>query len=208
MKLKLFSDFRDYYDHMFDISGEPFLRFSIDMLTKREQLILLTAVGYKVPQHGILEDLFNAGVGEKFVVYYKPILHAGKGKTILHTQEENPASFYQMYAAEFIIPDYNGKCKSTRILNIGNRQFQIDYESADDYWRSNVGSVTTQFVKELDASELYKSPLVGRALWAIDFVNFYTNPVAVDLNTSPAIPKELKLPASQVVDLIKDSYGF
>lgn len=87
MKLKLFSDFRDYYDHMFDISGEPFLRFSIDMLTKREQLILLTAAGYKVPQHGILEDLFNAGVGEKFVVYYKPTLHAGKGKTIIYSGE-------------------------------------------------------------------------------------------------------------------------
>lgn len=199
--MKLYTDFRDWYDHMFDTGGQPFIRFSVDVLSKREQFILLEAAGYQVPQHGILENLVKTGVGKVFVVYYNPNLHAGKGKVLITTQDDTPTSFYQKYASEWIRSDFHFGLGSfsTRILNIGNRQWQIDYASTDK-WRSNVGNVSVTVVKEVE--NLYKAPISNRPLWAIDFINFYTLPIAVDLNTSPAVPKDL-LPASQIADLVK-----
>lgn len=209
MKLKLYSDYRDYFDHMFDLSGTPFIRFSQDFLSKKNQLALLSAAGFLVPRSNYLYKLIYSydWIG-KYVVYTDPSMHRGEGKILLNREDiimgklDDP-SLFECYASQFI--DTNStQPKSHRILNIGRRQFKIEYTS-DDLWRSNCGNVKIEFCGELEESCKIPSPLDTRALWAIDFVGTFT----VDLNTSPGLIGsgiEDILTATEVVDLLKEFY--
>lgn len=212
MKLKLYSDFHDYVDFMFDREGKPFTRFSEDFLSKKNQFNLLEAARFQTPMNNYLYKLVNYNFqAEKYVVYTNPASHRGEGKIVL-TREEimlkfasgNYEPLLNCYASIFI--ETNDEFPRThRILNIGSRQFRINY-SSDDSWRSNCGNVKVEFNGEVTGNLKIPSPLEGRGLWAIDFV---ANIFAVDLNSAPSLKGtgiEDILSATEVVDLLKEFY--
>lgn len=211
MKLKLYSDYRDYADEMFDREGLPFLRFSEDVLSKRNQFSLLEAARFESPANNYLYKLLHYSYQpEKYVVYTNPTSHRGEGKILLTRKEAmllcasgKHEPLLECYASQFIETEFP---QSHRILNIGNRQFRINY-SSDDAWRSNCGNVKVEFDEEIFGSMKIPSPLDGRALWAVDFVAGY---YAVDLNSSPGLKGsgiEDVLKPSEVVDLLKEFYA-
>ncbi len=212
MKLKLYSDFHDFYDFMFGREGKPFVRFSEDDLTKRNQFSLLEAARFQTPVNNYLYKLVNYTYEpEKYVVYTNPISHRGEGKVVLARKEVllktisgNYEPLLNCYASVFIKTDDEFP-RTHRILNIGNRQFRINYTS-DDSWRSNCGNVKVEFDGEITGNLKIPSPLEGRGLWAIDFVNIF----AVDLNTSPGLKGtgiEDILSATEVLDLLREFYN-
>lgn len=212
MRLKLYSDFHDFADHMFDREGKPFIRFSEDFLSKKNQFNLLEAVRFQTPVNNYLYKLVNYNFqAEKYVVYTNPASHRGEGKIVLTREEimlksvsENYESILNCYASQFIKTGDEFP-RTHRILNIGNRQFRINYTS-DDSWRSNFGNVKVEFGGEVTGNLKIPSPLEGRALCAVDFV---ANIFAIDLNTSPGLRGtgiEDVLSATEVVDLLKEFY--
>ncbi|HNC59117.1 MAG TPA: hypothetical protein PLP33_27065 [Leptospiraceae bacterium] len=208
LNIKLHTDFRDCYDYMFDREGIPFIRFSQDILSKREQFKLLEASGFLVPPNNYMYKLVYSLYSPKnYVVYVNPNLHRGEGKLLISRGEAlsraEDLSLLNCYASHHIDAQSS---KSHRILNIGNRQFRINY-SSDDTWRSNCGNVKVEFDGEVTEDLKIPSPLTGRALWAIDFV---ANMYAVDLNTSPSIKGsgvEDILSNTEIYELIRDFYS-
>jgi hypothetical protein len=207
MRLRLVSNWRDYYDHMFEVHGDDLVNFHRPMRTdmdKRAQLDLLIRVGQNVPHFGtlgaLLEELQDDQ--DRFVVYDDPLAHAGEGKRLLRRVEalqESPDLFATAY-----IPHESGRAISWRWLQVGDCPFLLEYVS-DDAWRSNCGTVE---IRVLQASPVRSVvPLIPYPLWAIDYIplNQGRTRIAVDFNTSPGLRGtgvEEFLTATEVVEAL------
>lgn len=86
MKLGLISNFREYYDHCFDLSptDQVIRRITTEGPSKREQFQLLEAAGFTTPLNGIVRDIHEKTTNEYLVVYLDEQLHCGAGKVLLH----------------------------------------------------------------------------------------------------------------------------
>lgn len=183
---------------MFDRSGEPFIRYSVDMLSRRDCFKLLDVCGIKAVTHGLVKDLLPYYARRTFLIYLNEKLHATEGKLLVNADKD---SYYSNYAS--IVEGI--PALSYRVLNIGNRQWKLEYKS-DDVFFSNKGNVEISLIAELKEKEQYPRPLHGRNFWAIDFVKSNSELKACDFNTAPAIqgtPIEKLLSATEIVDLIK-----
>lgn len=194
-KIKLKSDFRDYYDHWFDNDGRIFERYSTGGFNRREMLVYLKSLGIQTPLFGTVTELYSAIVSpdrgnkrvlheiaaaNEAVVYLDPMAHRGEGKvklSLAEAIEQYPGHF----ATEFI-PRLHGKTRSFRHLQVGHFGFYLIYTS-DDKWRSNCGSqIDIEVLMELVGYH----PKIQAPLFAIDFVagdKMY----AVDFNISPQV---------------------
>ncbi len=110
-KLKLVSDFRDYYDSWFDLEGEIFHRLTTGGMNRLEQLQFMEKNGLKVPKHGKVSSLDC----EKVVVYIDQTAHCGEGKLLLETKQA-----LELYP-DSLATEYINKCPglSWRYLQIG-----------------------------------------------------------------------------------------
>lgn len=201
MKIKLVSDFTDYYDHWFDQEIEPkvmsgedfdiFRRVSTTGLPRRECLQLLLSHGYDVPAFGEVTSLLSKTrkpshlhtiqkVSDEcthLVVYTDEKAHCGDGK-VLVTREEALAKYPEHWAMEYI-PEPKGV--SWRYLQFGYERFWLEYRSNED-WRSNRGD--TIWCEVFCREEPLLHPTITMPLFAIDFVpgkKFW----AVDFNIAP-----------------------
>lgn len=189
-KLILKSDFRDYYDHWFDIMTSPndtyatFHRYSRNSMTRRKMFELLESLGNKVPKHDYLHKMKDV---EKVVVYTDQFAHRGEGKELLklkYAKQKHLRMYgapemdvnwikHSIYASEYI-----GTSNMTmRKLHIGKMCFFLLYES-DDSWRSNYGNVKVSVLRFFDNYKNTHAPL-----WAIDFVH----DIAIDYNSAPGL---------------------
>ena len=108
-----------------------------------------------------------------------------------------------MTCVEYLVDD-NGFGKSYRDLWIGNKYFRLMYQSNE--WRSNVGDVS---IAVMDSCNPWGNdrPFLFEKIYpllAMDYVMYHGKPYYIDLNTSPGIPKEIGITATDVVDNIKD----
>lgn len=200
MKLKLKSDFRDFYDLWFDREGEPFERMMRNDLTRIQQLcILQNLFGLDVPPNGTAQSTILPGDDSLWVAHTDPLAHCGDGKTLTTGTELLRAWSGDVTVVKFV--DGPRKGKSLRHLQIGERAWLLAYESRDD-WRSNRG--------DAEARVVGPSHPLGAAAWplfAIDFVSDADDKLwAIDLNTSPGMRgtgMEDVLKPREVVDGIK-----
>lgn len=209
IKLKLFSDFKDYYDFAFDSQGEPFNRYSRNDMPRDVMLRYLESIGCKTPLHGTVVDVvsrvcnnklcieefccLNAGVSNcscddicnnGFVVVYDDMFaHCGDGKRLLSFNEALEMC-PNSYCTLFIPGNENRAGSSLRFLQVGNRKFWLKYWSFED-WRSNVGDGDCVVLSEC-INESY--PVYGYPVFAIDFI-FAGNSImyAIDFNTAPGL---------------------
>lgn len=219
MKARLLSDFRDYYDHMFDLSGVPFARLSTGGLSRPEMLAFLESLGLPVPAYGRVNEFIGAvaPVGarlDRIVVYTHERMHRGEGKiltTLGEAYEQHPFAFmsrhvdgsYRMRCP--LNPQHASHCStSLRYLQVGDRKFWLEYWSDTD-WRSNCGEGGVEVLCE-EARGRGPVPL---PLYAIDFVLSryrWQEPLAVDFNSAPGLAGtglEEIMTATEVVDAIK-----
>ena len=207
MKLRLQSDFVDYYDHHFDLEGVPFKRFAKTSRTRENDLLLLRDAGFCVPwfgkvkQYSLLCNAPNVWV----VVYDDLCAHCGEGKRLVRSTElakEEPDKFCSFYVpAE--------QTYHVRLLAVGDWKAVLRYAS-DHVWMSNRGEVQVELLQygefcdpRLERIQHWLSePLVavdGRYSDAGELMAF-------DLNTAPGLKGsgiEDVLKPNEVVEQIK-----
>ena len=150
-KMQLFSNYRDYFDMMFDREGEPFIRFSTDYFSRRDAFkILDRTAGMMAVEHGLVKDLLWSD--KDLVVYLDEKAHTANEKIVISKHERND---YLNYYSSVV---HGLPAVSIRILNIGNRQFKLRYES-DDAFFSNKGNVEISLLDELIGNQKYPNPL-------------------------------------------------
>lgn len=201
MKLRLRTDFIDYYDGSFDREGEVFPRFARNDVDRKQIFqILKTKFKLSVPMHGTCSEMKeHFGKDDKVIVYTDPLSHCGKGKELMEFGE----ALYRHPNA--LIAEYlkgEARSHSLRYLSVGTKAFFLGYQS-DDLWRSNCGNVKIEIVGNL----YYKLPCCDLPLFAIDFVKDCDVFYGVDFNSAPGIEGtgiEDVLTPLEVVDLIKD----
>lgn len=201
MKIRINSDFRDYYDHAFCGSYEKpdvtFERNSTGGISRSAMFAALESAGLLTPRHGLVRDLIpglRTGASNlpqafvedlQVVVHLDEQAHAGEGKVLLRLAEaetKHPDAF----AAEYLPTVAGSGSISYRHLRVGSRMFWLRYTSQDD-WRSNCGDVQIEFLCEAGrvtpkVSFFDLSPVV-----AVDFILIGRKMYAIDLNVAPGL---------------------
>lgn len=185
--MKLISDFAELYDCYFDGKDKEFYRLTNQGPNKIEQFKLLRKLGFKTPKNGLVKDLISDSI---YLVLYEDInSHCGNGKFLvdcIFDDNFNREEYGDYFCSEYIGHSRSSPSKSLRLLNIGKRQFLIEYKSTNN-WRSNCGEGTTVCLGETK-NYYYLQNEILRPLWAIDFVeNANYNLIAIDYNESPGI---------------------
>lgn len=218
MKLKLISDFHDYYDHQFDLEGETFRRVTTDGLSRQELLEYLQKLEFTVPTFGTVRELGSLLEPQDRVVLHHDIwAHRGDGKE-LTTMKEALEKYPDVLATQFIqfnVPGTKPEVKglSWRYLQIGTESFWIEYTSTED-WRSNCGDGDINLFfrdkTELFSDHQYDDLLRFKfPLFAVDFVPDGETLYAVDFNIAPGVRGtgvEKLLPAKEAAKAIKNAY--
>lgn len=202
MKLRLVSNFIDYYDHWFDIDCKnQYRRVTTDGMNRGQMFLFMKQYHLITPIYGIVKHLKYANyfeLDEKVVVYIDENIHCGEGK-LLMTLEEAYQKYPNCLCTQYLNNNVFGYAVSYRHLQIGNRAFWIRYTSFTD-WRSNCGD------GDIDLIEEREPILTGIPLFAIDFVQYNNDYYAIDFNIAPGIKGtgvEKIISAKQVVELIK-----
>jgi hypothetical protein len=188
MKIKLKSDFIDYYDHWFDREGQIFERMSHSGMSRRDMFDFFEKIGLETPPHGTPKQVFNSlsdcGEGNcisliDVVIYLNGTSHRGEGKILLplmKAMQEYPTFFCSLY-----YPTMQIGAASLRYLQIGDKIFWLRYTSND--WRSNYGDVKIEVLsQEKDGFH----PRIDLPLFAVDFI-FGPNLYAIDFNIAPGV---------------------
>lgn len=215
MKIALASDFRDYYDHRFELPHRPhdylFERYAKGGMSKREQFALLDSILALTPMHGLVRDVAERGRGKvlEVVVYLDEYAHAGEGKVRMATIRAL-REYPDHYCCAFIPTGFQ-RAVSIRHLQIGNRGWRLQYEVKGDEWRSNCGAVEIKLLSEWGAWERGRDMLAKYPLFAIDFVGLMSRDWrdlrAIDFNTAPGLKGtgiEAVLSPQEVCDLISE----
>lgn len=201
MKIKIESNFRDYYDHAFCGSYETpdaiFQRDSTGGMSRPAMMTTFQSVGIQTPRHGLVQDLVPALEARyadypaelrqmmQVVVHVDEQAHAGEGKLAL-SYAEALAQYPKQFAVEFL-PTANVGSVSYRYLRIGLRTFLLRYNSLDD-WRSNCGETHIEYLGgtgRIDPETTLffdLSPMI-----AIDYVQLGKTFLALDLNIAPGL---------------------
>lgn len=177
LRVKLLSNFHDYYDHAFDSTGCEFRRFTWEGLSRPAMLMFLAHSGMNPPKHGRVRDL--AQEVDRLVVYLDERAHRGEGKLLLPAKQaldEHP----DCYASEYI----EGPPESVRLLQVGMMRWMLFYKS-NDTWRSNVGEEVSIKIESEHVG--YHSSIMA-PLFAIDFVAGKDGLLyGIDFNIAPGL---------------------
>lgn len=212
MKIKLSSDFRDYYDHWFSNDPEPdinFYRRTKNGLSKNQQFQILKDLGLNTPVFNTASWFYeNNQYGIDIVLYTDPFAHCGEGKFRINSEVvpflKDPNL---IFASEYISNrSYDGAVYSYRHLQIGQKAFTLRYVNyTQDEWRSNVGN-------QIRIDLLGEAEIIGYdyPLFAIDYLyNEDGIKLAFDFNTAPGIkstPLQEKLNGKDIYNWIEQYY--
>lgn len=206
MRLRLVSDFVDYYDHWLDFSGELFYRQTRSGMSREEMFRFLQKCGYKVPFFGRINALNSLAFSGNVVVYTDENAHQGEGK-IRTSFQDAWFTYHGCLCAKYIKSNENNTGVSYRHLQIGTWSFLIKMESDD--WRSNYGNVDVHLLRGGKTGYNHR---IKYPLYAIDFVPDLSGSLyAVDFNVAPKIKDtgvEEFLRPQEAADQIKTAYFY
>lgn len=209
MKLLLRSDFRDYYDHHFDILLKPeihhvFHRTAKDRTSRLDLLDYMSGqMNLLTPTYGTVREVADklrfSHEDKHLVVYTNPYAHRGDGKervTLKSALKRYPNKDCSLY----LKPDEG--TKSYRLLSIGHSiRYLMSYESTHT-WKSNVGDVDIELLENPPKITSHHYPM-----FAVDFVISGGIPYAIDFNSAPGLagtPVESLIDPKTIVKEIKE----
>lgn len=215
-KVRLVSDFHDYYDHWFDnYEAElTFERKSTGGMPRREILEYLRSLGMVVPVFGKPAEVYDQ-LRQKYdtlseavfdciqhvVVHLDETAHRGESKIRVPLREA--IERYPGYLSVEHIPSLpGGQGQTLRYLQVGSKKFLLEYTSRND-WCSNCGEIDIRVVSQEQKDEYNRR--IALPLFAIDFVRGNAL-YAIDLNVAPGIRGigvEDILPAKAAAEAIK-----
>ena len=180
MKLKLHSDFRDFYDLWFDRDGDTFERMSRNGMDRKTCMDALAwTLNLPTPRYGLAGELSELHDNALWVLHMDPFAHCGEGKVVLAGGVIRRDHSDDLPVTEYVEA---ARGRSIRHLQVGRRAWELSYESADD-WRSNRGDVSIRVLG--NAAPFANAPW---PLFAVDFVRDANgSPLAIDLNTAPGM---------------------
>lgn len=214
-KVRLVSDFRDYYDHWFDGCDAEivFERRSTGGMSRPQMLAYMQSLGLRVPFFGRVRDVYEHMLRGfeaiphfdtilKLVVHFDEKAHRGEGKVMLSLRDALE-KYPDHFAVEYVPALPSGLGLTWRYLQVGDKVFWLEYFSRDD-WRSNCGKVDIKVLtRERDG---YHSQ-IRYPLFAVDFVPAPDLGLfAVDFNIAPQVRGtgiEELLPAREVAEAVK-----
>jgi len=229
-KVAINSDFIDFYDHAFYPRAAADLvwdRRSRNQMSKADQFALLENLGFKVPEHGTVVDLYNL-FREKFpefgdelfelytatinvVVYLDPFAHRGEGK-ILTTLADALREHPHLYCSRFVetapqLPTM--QCATSyRHLQIGRRSFCLRYTGFGSWMSNHAEEVEVEFLFEGYEGRGPLSSHVPYPVFAIDMVQSGPWLYAVDFNTAPGIDGTgIPLSPQEIYELVAEWFA-
>jgi hypothetical protein len=184
-RVRLVSDFIDYYDHMFDLSGKVWHRNSRDQFSRQAMFEVMSSMGLNIPVIGT--------VGE----FWAGSIKSSSGKMVAYYDEYAPDSHELVWKSTFTseyIEDSELAPGTTswRYLRIGTLSpIWLEYQSTDK-WRSNYGDVQISILNNFNYRIGLCLPVVEEnepyPMLAIDFVRSSKHKYyAIDYNTSPGL---------------------
>lgn len=214
LKLRLESDYKDYYDGAFDQGGAVLYRQASRPLSLERSMNLLSKLGLPVPLHGVVRDIYSdvlhnwqRGMGMHRTDAH--VVVAPEGYKVLLPLPVALASYPTEYCVEYVpeTPEHP-RCSGSstlRFLFIGARCFTFERESADD-WRSGCGDVTERLLSE-EVAPPWRTRVTDPLL-VVDAVRtqVWSRTVAVAVSLTPFLantPLAGHLPPQAVVDAIK-----
>ena len=211
MKLKLMSDFHDYYDHWFDRKGKTYIRMSKNNISRTEMFDILFKNKLNVAPYNKVKNInLRDKYTENIVVYLDEYSHRGKDKELLAldiAKEKYPNKLASKYLSGFTNKCVdNIKSLSVRLLQIGDYRFWLVYYSTND-WKSNCGDCYINILEY----DLYNYTDINYPMYAIDFVIHNEKLYAIDFNTSPGLKftgVEEILTGKEIYNKIKDYYKY
>lgn len=222
MKVKLLSDFVDYYDHWFDLEGIEFKRYSRSGMDRFAMFRFMEKLRINTPDYGTVREIHEqnqrktkagreASCWQKVVVHLDVNAHRGEGK-VLMSIDEAYETYPDKFCVGFIHPTAFMPC-TIRYLRVGNRFFWLEYTS-NDPWRSNCGSEINIKITRHGTIDEFNYVNLDEPLFAIDLVDgrmnkYITGSWAIDYNIAPQIRGtgvEEILSAKDCADEIKQKY--
>lgn len=201
MKIKLESDFNDYYDSAFCAdSGETDLilkRISRDGPSQSEVFSLFENAKFLTPRFGkvsevvkrVREELSNfpKDFVESFhiVVHVDEKAHGGDGKKLLtigKAEKKHPDAL----GVEYLPTLFGTGSTSYRYLRIGVETFVLKYTSKND-WRSNCGENDIKVLKRTGTVSHQVNFFAFSPILAIDYLLIGKRFYAISLNTGPVL---------------------
>lgn len=187
LKLKLKSDFSDWFDPCFDDEGIEFRRMTEDGPKRSQMFRIFQKIGLKTPFFGYFDtflDYFDENA--LIIAHLDENAHCGEGKILKKlkdlTKVEKKCFLVQYIpTSETFLKDYKSMTK--RLLFIGHRCFCLYYMSHDD-WRSNCGQCEVVNISEISPCPVWRNKIFY-PLFGVDFVGNDTDWLAIDLNISP-----------------------
>ena len=191
MKIKLKSDFYDFYDHLFDLDGGIIWeRMTRTKRSRADDIKLLHSVGYPTPAFGKIKFFKSLNNTEnRYIVYTDPYAHCGEGKCIVF--HEDLDNFDDNLYCSVYIP--SRVAYHIRHLVVGDWFIVLKYKSNHEWLSSyaptikieQVSRIEDKFKKFLPIFNIQReleSPLVALDGKFMDGILCF-----FDLNTAPAL---------------------
>ena len=214
MKLKLLSDYIDFYDHRFesrDSDAQIFHRVAAtpNGYSKRRQFELMHNLFWKIPFIGspreVADNEFQKDEAIHLIVNYTDVfLHAGNGKELVDTRHTNAFPSRGGFACEFVPSHHKwreGYSTSYRYQYIGDHLFTMRIDAKGD-WRTNCAGESE--VTITDQTEIIKQEF--SALYAVDTVVDHRDgeEYAIDLNLAPSLQSTGIKDIMSAVDIVNE----
>ncbi len=227
MQLNLKTDFRDYYDHMFErdnINCKTLLRMAKTSRTRVEDYHILNSYGLITPVLAKGKEMFLEQIGMRHeypcgradmdgrhvVVYDDITAHRGEGKRLIEWKDAPDDAWIGEYITPAISGRFGGQSQDTwRYLFVGDRVYSLKYSNPNRDWRSNVGDdIEIHLISALGRST---NSLIKEPLLAIDMVQRGGTWYAIDYNDAPGIGgtpvEEMYSPTVIMDQLLRWTYG-
>ena len=196
MKIKLLTNFHDYYDHHFDLDGYVFDRRDNIGMSRPEMFEFFKEKNIDCARNGLVKNLIPKikkdwddihseafqTMKPEIVVYLDNNSHRGENKILLEC-DEALEKYPDYYSSEFMpsCQNYKKYAISYRSLIIGNCCFFLKYSS--ESWKSNCGNnLEIEILRKYNHNLNIKYPI-----FAIDCIKFNNKYIAIDFNQSPRI---------------------
>lgn len=170
IKLKIESDFSDYYDFLSVNEGyiAKYVRKYSNSLHKNQAIAELRKLGVSTIPIGSVRQLQS--LHKQLVVYTDVTKHKGEGKVIMESYEAMLS-----YPTCLASPYFENSGITNKFLQIGCRRFRIVLENSSPLKTGRILSID-----EIQPSYNY---LVGLPIFSIDYIDTAYGMLAVDFNT-------------------------
>jgi len=185
LKIKLLSDFHDFYDFAFDQEGVSWERFANPGLSRVKMFQHLAACGFSVPAYGYCKYLIPNLVKHLGTVKFKVVVHlkehsfGGDSKVLLDSDDA-----LRMYPGNIGVQYIESHSTTYTYFKVGKLEYGLKYISTSD-WRANCGEFKVDLVCEGLGNSFHKR--IKYPIFSIDCVSNSGHVYAIDLNIAPKL---------------------